>query len=95
MMLDEQFGFDARAEQERVVFVGDSPNDEPMFAFFSNAVGVANCFRFAGELKAAPRWVTRKEGARGFAELADHLIAGRSTSAQPRSPAAVRSLRHL
>jgi HAD superfamily hydrolase (TIGR01484 family) len=94
-LLNEQFGLDARAEEERVVFVGDSPNDEPMFAFFSNAVGVANCFRFAGDLKVAPRWVTRKEGARGFAELSDHLIAVRSTSVQRRSPGAVRSLPHL
>ena len=28
--------------RERFVFVGDSPNDAPMFAYFPNAVGVAN-----------------------------------------------------
>ena len=32
-------------ERERFVFVGDSPNDAPMFAFFPNAVGVANVAR--------------------------------------------------
>ena len=34
------------AERGRFVYVGDSPNDAPMFAFFPNAVGVANVVPF-------------------------------------------------
>src|SRR6185437_6745140 len=42
LVLAEDFGIDADAQRERIVFAGDSPNDQPMFGFFPNAVGVAN-----------------------------------------------------
>src|SRR5690606_4589272 len=42
--LKENFDADIDDEETNaaVVFVGDSPNDQPMFAFFRNGVGVAN-----------------------------------------------------
>ncbi len=59
------------AEMQRVcVYLGDSPNDEPMFAHFENSVGVANIRAFASRMKALPRYVTRLPGGRGFAEFA-------------------------
>ena len=60
----------------QVVFVGDSPNDAPMFAFFPHSVGVANVRRFEVELTSAPAWVTAREGGYGFAEMASGLLAG-------------------
>ncbi len=77
MLLEEQFGIDGRAQAAEVVFVGDSPNDGPMFAAFPNAVGVGNVRRFLDRLPAAPAWVTMAEGGQGFAELADLLIEAR------------------
>jgi len=56
-------------------FAGDSPNDAPMFAYFENSVGVANVARFAGQLDAEPKYVTRGAAGAGFAELAAHLVA--------------------
>ena len=41
-LLRDEFGIDLDAERERFVFVGDSPNDAPMFEYFPYAVGVAN-----------------------------------------------------
>ncbi|HEX7125447.1 MAG TPA: HAD-IIB family hydrolase [Thermodesulfobacteriota bacterium] len=73
----EAFGWDLDASREAVVFVGDSPNDEPMFRFFPDAVGVANVADFAGRLSAWPRWITRARGGHGFAELADALLEAR------------------
>jgi HAD superfamily hydrolase (TIGR01484 family) len=70
----ERFGMDLDADNRAVVFVGDSPNDAPMFGFFANAVGVANVRRFAGRLAAAPAFVTRAEAGAGFAELVYHLL---------------------
>lgn len=61
--------------RERVVFCGDSPNDAPMFEFFSHSVGVANVRRFADTLEALPAYVTAAEGGAGFAELARVLLA--------------------
>ena len=71
--LSEEFGLDGPKDREAVVFVGDSPNDAPMFSYFPNAVGVANVRRFAASLPSAPRWITREPGGQGFAELARHL----------------------
>ena len=63
------------AERRRCVFVGDSPNDAPMFGFFPLSVGVANVRRFAGRMAQWPAYVTDAECGAGFAELARHLLA--------------------
>ena len=76
-ILSDEFGIDARRHPEQVVFVGDSPNDAPMFAYFPNAVGVANTRDFAVALPAAPTWITMGRSANGFTELADLLLAAR------------------
>jgi HAD superfamily hydrolase (TIGR01484 family) len=71
----EAFGVDLDAERERYVFVGDSPNDAPMFASFPNAVGVANVRAFSDRIATQPAYVTTGEAGVGFAELADFLLA--------------------
>ena len=48
-----------------------------MFAYFPNAVGVANVREFADRMATLPAYVTRLEAGAGFAELADFLL-GRS-----------------
>jgi hypothetical protein len=76
-LLAQQFGVRPEEARTAVVFAGDSPNDAPLFAYFPNAVGVANVRDFAGRLVAEPAWVTRARGGAGFAELADALLAAR------------------
>lgn len=71
------YGIDLGAERERFVYVGDAPNDAPMFAFFPNAVGVANLRRFLAQIATPPTYVTRHEAGAGFAELVDALLHGR------------------
>lgn len=68
--------FDAKldARNREVVFVGDSPNDAPMFGFFENSVAVANVRRFAAQLAAAPKYVTARTSGAGFEELVYHLL---------------------
>ncbi|HKX37871.1 MAG TPA: HAD-IIB family hydrolase [Burkholderiales bacterium] len=73
-LFSERFGMDLDASNPSMVFVGDSPNDAPMFGFFENSVGVANVRRFAGRLAAPPRFVTQAEAGAGFAELVYHLL---------------------
>ncbi|MDH3917127.1 MAG: HAD family hydrolase, partial [Rhodospirillales bacterium] len=73
----ECFGVDLEAEREAFVFAGDSPNDAPMFAYFPNAVGVANVLDFAGRLAALPAYVTEARSGAGFAELVGSLLAAR------------------
>ena len=59
-----------------VIFIGDSPNDAPMFAYFPNSVGVANVLQFEDRLTSKPAWVTRKKGGYGFAEMVGVLLRG-------------------
>ena len=70
----QAFGVDLDRDRDRYVFAGDSPNDAPMFAFFPNAVGVANVREFADRLAALPAYVTQAESGAGFAELAGFLL---------------------
>jgi HAD superfamily hydrolase (TIGR01484 family) len=77
LMMREEFSIDIDRDREDFVFAGDSPNDQPMFAFFPNAVGVANVLEMADLMTDFPAWVTPSAGAAGFAELADALIPTR------------------
>lgn len=70
----ERFDANLDATCAEFAFVGDSPNDAPMFGYFAHSVGVANIARFAGHLAPAPKYVTRHESGAGFAELVAHLL---------------------
>ena len=70
----EQFGTELDRDRAAVAYVGDSPNDAPMFEFFGNSVGVANIKRFASVIKTPPRFVTNASSGAGFAELVEHLL---------------------
>jgi len=76
-LMREEFHVDLETARANHVFVGDSPNDAPMFAFFPHAVGVANIGGFAGRLTHEPRYVTRAAGGAGFCEVVDSLLAAR------------------
>lgn len=70
-------GVDIDAERDRTVFVGDSPNDAPMFGFFPNACGVANVIAFKDTIDAQPAFVTSKKGGEGFVEVAERILQSR------------------
>ncbi len=76
-LLVERFGTSREVLGERAAFIGDSPNDAPMFGSFPCSVGVANLERFFDTLEVFPRWMTRQPGGFGFREFADRLLAGR------------------
>jgi HAD superfamily hydrolase (TIGR01484 family) len=75
VLMNEVFGVDLDAQRENFVFVGDSPNDAPMFAYFPNAVGVANVRPFLDRIATPPAYVTTHASGAGFVELADFLLA--------------------
>jgi hypothetical protein len=62
-------------------FIGDSPNDEPLFAALPLSFGVANIRRFVHEMDALPAYVTRAKGGAGFAELAHAILRARARDA--------------
>jgi hypothetical protein len=71
----DEYDVDLEREREIVTFIGDSPNDEPMFAFFPHSVAVANIRPFLPHLKALPAYVAESAAGDGFAEFAAMLLS--------------------
>ncbi len=67
-------GADLDSQKEEFIFVGDSPNDAPMFDYFPNSIGVANLRDLADRLTTLPTYITQLRGGGGFAEVARALI---------------------
>lgn len=78
-LLAERFDADPAEARSRWMYVGDSANDEPMFAAFAVSVGVANVRDFLPRMKAWPTYVTRGHGGHGFAEAMDVLLGLRAS----------------
>ena len=65
---------DPDRDNGRFVFVGDSPNDEPLFRSLENSIGVANIRELSDLMTDLPRYVTRQRGGEGFAEVVAALL---------------------
>lgn len=72
--LKREFNKDLSAIQDEVCFVGDSPNDEPMFGYFKNSFGVKNIEKFLADLTTKPAFVASHRGGEGFAEIAAQIL---------------------
>ena len=75
-----EFDIDLERDNTQALFIGDSPNDEPMFEFFQYSVGVANIQTQLHRLTHRPKFVTPSEGGAGFIEMARHLLTARAVS---------------
>lgn len=73
-LLKERFTVDLDLDKDAYAFVGDSPNDSPMFGYFPISVGVRNVEDFIERVEHKPRYITRNRGGAGFAELVDYLL---------------------
>ena len=73
-MLKENFGLSDKEIQNKVVFIGDSPNDSTMFGFFENSVGVANVVDLVDSIEILPKYLTSNFSGDGFVELANFII---------------------
>ena len=83
LLMQERYGveLDDAQQRQRCVFVGDSPNDMPMFAYFPLSVGVANVLAFRDRLPQPPHYITQQACGAGFEELVQHLLAARDQAA--------------
>jgi HAD superfamily hydrolase (TIGR01484 family) len=75
--LSRRFGWRSGEGDRELVFVGDSPNDEPMFSRFPLACGVANVRRYGDLIKHQPAFAASKECGEGFAEIAAAILEKR------------------
>jgi HAD superfamily hydrolase (TIGR01484 family) len=71
----ETYGIDLDGQRDAVVFIGDSPNDEPMFSYFPHSVAVANIRPYLPRLKSLPAYLTEAEAGDGFVEFAAILLS--------------------
>jgi len=72
--LKSEYGLTESEILEKCAFVGDSPNDEPMFSRFPHSFGVANVKKFASRMKSLPAYVSFSEGGAGFSQVADRIL---------------------
>ncbi|MDR2052017.1 MAG: HAD-IIB family hydrolase [Treponema sp.] len=75
--LTERFGWRSATGDREIIFVGDSPNDEPMFARFPLACAVANIRRYTALIRRGPAFTASRECGEGFAEIAETLLRKR------------------
>lgn len=69
-----ELGLNEKEVLQKAIFIGDSPNDEPMFEKFPNSFGVANIKNFTDQIKTLPAFVSPSAGGDGFSEIADQVI---------------------
>ena len=73
-LLKNLFGLSPEQSRRQVYFIGDSPNDEPMWAFFKNSFAVANIKKFLPQLQHPPKQIMSAESAKGFCEFAQLIL---------------------
>ncbi len=79
LFLQEQYNanLDKIADKQQAIFIGDSPNDQPMFEFFPESAGVANISEFWDDLAFKPKYICEQPGGLGFAEFSRTLLTKR------------------
>lgn len=68
-MASEQLGLTSTELKSQAVFIGDAPNDESMFEFFPNTIGVSNISHHLANMTYHPKSITTKPAGQGFAEF--------------------------
>ena len=76
-LLGEDYDLSAEEQSRKVLFIGDAPNDEPLFRRFPLSVGVANIVPHLDKLEAKPRWLCDAGHGDGFAEMAEKVLSAR------------------
>ncbi len=76
-LLREEAGLPLSGMQDRVTFIGDSPNDEPLFHGISHSIAVGNLREFMVKLTHLPRYLTSSDSADGFCEAVEVILRKR------------------
>jgi HAD superfamily hydrolase (TIGR01484 family) len=77
LLLEEFTGLPFSSLGGRIAFIGDSPNDEPLFAGIPQSIAVGNLRQFAARLTHLPRYITEADSAEGFCEAARAILDAR------------------
>ncbi|MCK5201494.1 MAG: HAD hydrolase family protein, partial [Spirochaetales bacterium] len=63
--------------QEKVIYIGDSPNDEPMFRKLKHTAAVNNIVNFLDRMEYYPAYKSSKNSGDGFKEMIDTILTKR------------------
>ncbi len=78
--LSDQEGRSLPSIADTAVFIGDSPNDEPLFAQFPHSIAVGNLRRFLARLSCRPEYITDADSAEGFQEAVRVILSKRAST---------------
>ena len=76
-------GLEWEAVRETSIFIGDSPNDEPLFAGFAHSVAVGSLRRYLDRLETLPEFLTEAGPGDGFQEAVSEILKKRGRQAGP------------
>jgi len=67
--------------ENEIAYIGDSLNDESMFAWLPLTFGVKNILPVLPKLAAKPAYLTTQKGGYGFVELAELILQAKQSNA--------------
>ncbi|MFN3455371.1 MAG: HAD-IIB family hydrolase [Pseudobdellovibrio sp.] len=74
LLLSTEFNLSESDILEKCAYVGDSPNDEPLFENFEHTFGVANINNFVSRMQYLPQYISKSESGQGFCEIVDQIL---------------------
>ena len=63
--------------QDNIIYIGDSPNDEPMFKALKHSAAVNNIENFLDRMEFYPVYKSEKDSGDGFNEIVDTILTKR------------------
>lgn len=76
--LSDHTGMPLDQMQSRIMFTGDSPNDEPLFSAVEHSIAVANIRAFLSHMTHYPKYIAPTCSGEGFQEIVRHVLKTRS-----------------
>ena len=61
-------------KEHECMYIGDSPNDSPMFNHFSFSVGVKSVLKYKDIMDYFPSYLTTRDSSEGFEELTNLIL---------------------
>jgi HAD superfamily hydrolase (TIGR01484 family) len=73
-LFHDVYGVDSLESFESSIYIGDSPNDEPLFRLIDSSYGVKNVESYLKTLRYPPRKITTQDEGMGAAEVLEGLV---------------------
>lgn len=77
-LLKQRYALTEEEIMNHAAYIGDAPNDEPMFAWLQHTFGVSNITRHLSKMSHHPSTILSQASGRGFAELSNLILQNRT-----------------